>query len=133
MFRFSLIDKQRMIYFLFILVLLYGTIAILFGIIYIVLDVTNLGKLIDHYGHTSEYFEHPPLNYLVKPFYFSAVTLFSVGYGDISPFGLAKVFAVLEAMIGYILPAAVVMQYLRYQPVSIPTYRQANKRKNNHF
>ena len=40
--------------------------------------------------------------------YFSAVTLFSVGYGDIAPIGIGRVIAMIEALIGYTIPAAFV-------------------------
>lgn len=41
-------------------------------------------------------------------FYFSAMTLFSVGHGDVIPLGLGRIFTVIEALIGYTLPAAFV-------------------------
>ncbi|MFY4776509.1 ion channel [Metabacillus sp. RGM 3146] len=40
--------------------------------------------------------------------YFSAITIFSVGYGDIVPVGWGRIIAVTEAMIGYILPVVIV-------------------------
>ena len=42
--------------------------------------------------------------------YFSAVTLLSVGYGDISPIGIGRWIAIAEALIGYTLPFAFVMR-----------------------
>lgn len=44
--------------------------------------------------------------------YFSGETLFSIGFGDMLPVGKARLFAVLEAMIGIILPAAYFMKAL---------------------
>jgi len=41
-------------------------------------------------------------------FYFSAMTLFSVGHGDVIPLGIGRIFTVIEALIGYTLPAAFV-------------------------
>lgn len=38
--------------------------------------------------------------------YFSGVTLLAIGYGDYVPVGPAKVFAILEAAIGLLLPTA---------------------------
>ncbi|WP_420800278.1 ion channel [Neobacillus terrae] len=40
--------------------------------------------------------------------YFSAMTLFSVGHGDIVPLGVGRAIAILEALIGYTIPAAFV-------------------------
>jgi potassium channel LctB len=34
--------------------------------------------------------------------------LFSVGYGDIAPIGIGRVIAMIEALIGYTIPAAFV-------------------------
>lgn len=47
-----------------------------------------------------------PLESLAHSFYFSGVTLMTVGYGDVTPIGWGRLLALLEAMIGYILPAA---------------------------
>lgn len=38
------------------------------------------------------------------------MTLFSVGYGDMYPVGIGKLFATFEAFIGYIMPAIFVMR-----------------------
>lgn len=40
--------------------------------------------------------------------YFSSMTLFTVGYGDIQPVGIAKYVAVAEAFIGYLLPPIII-------------------------
>ncbi len=41
--------------------------------------------------------------------YFSAVTLLSVGYGDITPIGIGRWISIIEALVGYLLPAAFVL------------------------
>ncbi|WLD93991.1 potassium channel family protein [Alkalihalobacillus sp. AL-G] len=41
--------------------------------------------------------------------YFSAVTLLSVGYGDITPVGIGRWISIFEALVGYLLPAAFVL------------------------
>ncbi|GLB59838.1 potassium channel family protein [Cytobacillus sp. NCCP-133] len=86
------------------LISLYATIMIGFGLIYILLDLHGLVVLIDG----TNYVEAGFLERLETGFYFSAVTLFSVGYGDISPIGIGRMIAVLEALIGYVIPAAFV-------------------------
>jgi potassium channel LctB len=75
-----------------------------FGLIYILLDLHGLVVLIDG----TNYIEAGFLERLETGFYFSAVTLFSVGYGDISPIGIGRMIAVMEALIGYVIPAAFV-------------------------
>jgi potassium channel LctB len=42
--------------------------------------------------------------------YFSGVTIFSVGFGDISPVGVGRFIAIVEALIGYSIPAAYVVR-----------------------
>ncbi|WP_026581708.1 potassium channel family protein [Bacillus sp. J33] len=86
------------------LISLYATILIGFGLIYILLDLHGLVVLIDG----TNYIEAGFLDRLETGFYFSAVTLFSVGYGDISPIGIGRMIAVMEALIGYVIPAAFV-------------------------
>lgn len=56
----------------------------------VVLDTVN-NRTISHFG-----------DYL----YFSGVTLLSVGYGDLVPVGVARIFSLLEASLGLLLPSA---------------------------
>jgi potassium channel LctB len=42
--------------------------------------------------------------------YFSAITLLSVGYGDITPIGIGRWLAVVEALLGYTMPMAFVVK-----------------------
>lgn len=109
--------KIPIIYNAIVLLFLCGNIIIGFSFIYILLDVLDLGRIIEH--HTAPY--HGPLWFdnLTRTFYFSAITLLSVGYGDITPFGWARAVAILEALVGYILPAVITVQYLRLFPATI--------------
>lgn len=107
-------DKKKLLYNLTVLLILYLNMILLFAIIYAVLDYSGQGHIIDHYRLNEEagkWFDP-----LIKPLYFSAITLLSVGYGDITPFGWARVIAVVEAMAGYILPATLIIQYIRFFP-----------------
>ncbi|WP_081413320.1 ion channel [Aneurinibacillus terranovensis] len=65
----------------------------------------------DHFA--SDTHQAQSIDLLTRSLYFSTITLLSVGYGDITPFGWAKGVAMIEAMIGYILPASVVINYLK--------------------
>ncbi|WP_412966877.1 potassium channel family protein [Fredinandcohnia sp. 179-A 10B2 NHS] len=78
--------------------------------IYILLDVFNLGELHDHYASDSH--QGQSIDMITRSLYFSAITLLSVGYGDVTPFGLARAFAIIEALIGYLLPVVIVIQFL---------------------
>lgn len=86
------------------LLCLYATILIGFGLIYIILDLNGHIVLMEE----TNYLEVDFLDRLETGIYFSAVTLFSVGYGDISPIGIGRMIAVTEAMIGYVIPTAFV-------------------------
>src|SRR5699024_3571761 len=50
--------------------------------------------------------ELSPLGRLKHSLYFSGVTLMTVGYGDITPVGWGRLIALIESLIGHILPPA---------------------------
>ena len=89
---------------LFLLSLIYTTVLIAFGISYLVLEEVGLpvleedGKILD--VHSFQMVE--------VCMYFSAITLLSVGYGDITPVGIGRWIAIIEALVGYTMPAAFV-------------------------
>lgn len=45
-----------------------------------------------------------------RSFYFSGVTVLTIGYGDVIPLGVGRLFALLQALIGFILPTAFVLK-----------------------
>lgn len=79
----------------------YLTVIIGFGLIYLLFNLIGISLLI-------EMNEQNRNNIFETSFYFSAMTLFSVGNGDVIPHGLGRLIAVCEALIGYTLPAAFV-------------------------
>ncbi|MFE8700551.1 ion channel [Cytobacillus sp. FJAT-54145] len=82
----------------------YVTVLVGFGLIYILLEINGYPVMVEDTVYIDEsFFER-----LKTSLYFSAVTLFSVGYGDIAPVGFGRGIAVVEALIGYTLPAAFV-------------------------
>ncbi|WP_040206477.1 potassium channel family protein [Neobacillus jeddahensis] len=83
----------------------YLTIILGFGLIYLLFNLIGepLLKEINH---------HPKSNIFETSFYFSAMTLFSVGNGDVLPQGMGRIIAVIEALIGYTLPAAFVARVM---------------------
>ncbi len=94
------------------LVLFYANIVVTFALIYTFLDLTRLGPVVDHYQQTA-LVEKGWLDRIGSALYFSVITLFSVGYGDVTPFGWARAVAIIQAMLGYILPAVLVIQYMK--------------------
>ncbi|GIN64229.1 LCTB protein [Robertmurraya siralis] len=83
---------------------IYATVMISFGLLYVLLELHDFAVLDDGYIPVANRF----LTRLETGLYFSAITLFSVGYGDIAPIGVGRIIAVIEALIGYTIPAAFV-------------------------
>ena len=50
------------------------------------------------------------LGSLIHSFYFSGVTILTIGYGDIVPIGIGRLVALIQALIGYVLPTAFVLR-----------------------
>ena len=80
---------------------IYLTVIIGYGLIYMLFELKGI-SLLKEMNHESLY------NMFETSFYFSAMTLFSVGNGDVIPIGLGRIITVTEALIGYTLPAAFV-------------------------
>ncbi|MFJ7724908.1 ion channel [Neobacillus sp. NPDC097160] len=83
----------------------YLTIIIGFGLIYLLFNLIGMPLL-------KEVNAHHLNNIFETSFYFSAMTLFSVGNGDVLPQGIGRFIAVIEALIGYTLPAAFVARVM---------------------
>lgn len=50
---------------------------------------------------------------LIHSVYFSGVTMLTIGYGDITPIGYGRLLALIQALIGYILPTAFVLRLVQ--------------------
>jgi potassium channel LctB len=100
---------------LFLLCSIYATILIGFGLIYLSLEVMGVEILREHDKTLEESFGRPSAHLIEVCMYFSAITLLSVGYGDIVPYGIGRWVAIIEALVGYTMPAAFVVQSMRGQ------------------
>ncbi|UCZ54117.1 two pore domain potassium channel family protein [Bacillus shivajii] len=88
-----------------VLIAVYITVMAGFGVIYLGLELMGIDVLIE-----GNELEHDTFLHLVEDvLYFSAVTLMTVGYGDIIPQGIGRWIAMVQALIGYLLPAAFVV------------------------
>jgi hypothetical protein len=88
------------------------------SILYNFVDLSHLGYI--QYGNCNGQFNpsliNPPANstasynsFISKDFfYFSAITFFTVGYGDICPMGLDRVVSIIVAFIGNIISVILV-------------------------
>jgi potassium channel LctB len=83
----------------------YLTVIIGFGLIYLLFYLIGMPLL-------KEVNQDSQNNIFETSFYFSAMTLFSVGNGDVLPNGVGRIIAVIEALIGYTLPAAFVAKVM---------------------
>ncbi|PAQ15620.1 transporter [Bacillaceae bacterium SAOS 7] len=85
--------------------LLYLTLMIGFALIYMILNMN---------GHVIwagvDLQQLPFWDRFFTSLYFSGITLFSVGYGDIVPEGVGRWVALLEAWTGYTIPTAFVVR-----------------------
>lgn len=106
--------KNIIIYNVIILFNLYFLIAIGFSIIYIILEYVEIGLILDH--HSSITHQKQLIDVITRSLYFSFITLFAVGYGDMTPFGLSKAVAMLQAFVGFILPYAILLNYIIIKP-----------------
>jgi len=85
---------------------LYGTICIGFALLYLLFEIQNVSVMLDHGLRIGGHF----FMKLETAFYFSAMTMFSVGYGELIPIGIGRIIATIQAFIGYTLPAAFVVR-----------------------
>jgi len=125
-----MISKKVIISNLIALFLLYFNIVLTFSWIFMLLDYYGWGPIIDHYS--THFHQDQWLDRFSRSFYFSAITLLSVGYGDVTPFGISKAVAILEAMIGYILPVVLMIKYILF-PAPAFKKMQTNKRSSQPY
>lgn len=101
-----------------ILLLVYLTVAVGFGCLYISLELMGISVLNEGGSRIGGTFSH----LLEDAMYFSSVTILSVGYGDITPLGIGRWIAMVEAFFGYLLPTAFVVSTF----VGLKGYMKAN-------
>lgn len=102
------------------LLIIYCIVIIGFGLIYFIISFQTKALIVYEQLNPASILES-----LIHSLYFSGVTLLTIGYGDIAPVGVARLIAVIEALIGYILPAAFVLRMIQTRE------RQAPPRKRS--
>ncbi|KRG10556.1 potassium channel family protein [Lederbergia galactosidilytica] len=91
----------------------YAVIMIGFGLLFLLLEIKGWTIIIDSSLQESSGWNER----LATSLYLSAITLFSVGYGDVVPVGIGRLFVMIEALLGYTIPAAfVVRTFIDYEP-----------------
>lgn len=94
-----------------LLCMIYLTILIGFGVWYLLLEINHIPALVGNGIKRGDSY----ISMLGNSLYFSGATLFSVGYGDITPIGIGKWLALIEALIGYTIPASFVVHTIQYR------------------
>ncbi|MFP3441162.1 potassium channel family protein, partial [Pantoea sp. SIMBA_133] len=102
-----------------LLFLVYLTMIIAFGCVYLSFIIMDVPVLQEGQMDLSN-MPLTPLARIQTVLYFSAVTLLSVGYGDVTPIGIGRWIAIIEALIGYLMPAA-------FFVTTIVDYRESSK------
>jgi len=97
--------------------LTYAVIMIGFGMLFLMLDLKGYHVFNDvEAGLTTDSSFFSKFGTSV---YLSAVTLFSVGFGDVAPVGIGRPLVIIEALLGYTIPAAfVVRTFIDFDPSS---------------
>ncbi|SFE31348.1 potassium channel LctB [Lentibacillus persicus] len=90
------------------LLLIYLIVILGFGLIYFILSMNRIVLV-----EGGELREVSVLGSMIHSFYFSGVTLLTIGYGDITPIGIGRAIALIQALIGYALPAAFVLKLVQ--------------------
>lgn len=90
------------------LLIVYIIVMLGFGLIYFILSIP--GPILVEYGEDAQV---GMVGSFIHSFYFSGVTLLTIGYGDIIPIGIGRLVAIIEALIGYALPTAFVLRLVQ--------------------
>lgn len=90
------------------LIIIYILIIAGFGMIYFLMSLH--GEMLIEIGQVQSY---SVLEDMFRSIYFSGVTMLTIGYGDIIPIGPARMIAILQALIGYLLPASFILKLVQ--------------------
>ncbi|HEX6593042.1 MAG TPA: potassium channel family protein [Bacillota bacterium] len=107
--HFPFAEKRFSLEIFYMLLLTYSIVIIGFGLIYFVLSFEGVilveGDDARSVGIVGSF---------IHSIYFSGVTLLTIGYGDITPVGIGRFIALIEALIGYVLPTAFVLRLVHH-------------------
>ncbi|MUK88320.1 two pore domain potassium channel family protein [Ornithinibacillus sp. L9] len=90
------------------LLVTYIIVIVGFGLIYFILSFEQI--ILVENGEPKEV---SVLASMTNSMYFSGATMLTIGYGDVTPVGIGRMIAVVEALIGYILPTAFVLRLVQ--------------------
>jgi len=79
----------------------------LFGSLYFLIDLSRLGKTVSAVGNPDK------LSTLLQSFYHSAITFFTIGYGDVYPIGLSRIVSGFEGFMGVFMMSYFTVAFVR--------------------
>ncbi|HEX2969840.1 MAG TPA: potassium channel family protein [Bacteroidales bacterium] len=78
-----------------------------FGFVYFSIEMSGLGKTVSAVGNPDS------LSPFLQSFYHSAITFFTIGYGDVYPMGLSRVISGFEGFIGVFMMSYFTVAFVR--------------------
>lgn len=80
---------------------------LVFGLGYFAIEISALGRTVSSVGNPDK------LSPFVQSFYHSAITFFTIGYGDVYPMGLSRIMSGLEGFIGVFMMSYFTVAFVR--------------------
>ncbi len=80
---------------------------IFFGSVYFLIDLSGLGRTVSSVNNPDN------LSVLLQSFYHSAITFFTIGYGDVYPTGLSRIVSGLEGFMGVFMMSYFTVAFVR--------------------
>ncbi len=78
-----------------------------FGLIYFSIDLTGLGMTVSSVGNPDH------MSTLIQSFYHSAITFFTIGYGDVYPMGFSRIISGIEGFMGVFMMSYFTVAFVR--------------------
>jgi hypothetical protein len=78
-----------------------------FGCIYFLIHLTGWGDTVSSVGNPDH------ISMLAQCFYHSAITFFTIGYGDVYPMGISRIFSALEGFMGVFMMSYFTVAFVR--------------------
>lgn len=78
-----------------------------FGTMYFLINLSGLGATVSAVGNPDK------LSILLQSYYHSGITFFTIGYGDVYPTGLSRVFSGLEGFVGVFMMSYFTVAFVR--------------------
>jgi hypothetical protein len=113
----SILRRSEKVYVLTNLIFLYINVLITFSLVYLLLDIFQLGPLINRFSINDQTILLSEK--LLNSLHLSAKTLFSDSYSHIIPFGWSRVVAFIEGTVGFMLPAFIMLRFLSLENVRL--------------